>query len=124
MKPRSQRTMRMTIMVQSIEYIFPLSLFKRRIPTDSREIIKQKLDHQGGDALRLGGPRKILSVRRSKSQRSTSFGRNSFSNVFDLLFDFAYLRMYVANQIVLGSRKLFNAGCHFMKLFQRRMLMG
>jgi hypothetical protein len=35
-------------------YIFPLSLFKRRIPTDSREKIKQKLDHQGADALRLG----------------------------------------------------------------------
>ena len=33
-------------MVQSI-YVFPLSLFKRRIATESREIIKQKLDHQG-----------------------------------------------------------------------------
>jgi len=35
-------------------YIFPLSLFERRIPTDSREKIKQKLDHHGADALRLG----------------------------------------------------------------------
>jgi len=35
-------------------YIFPLSLFARRIPTDSREKIKQKLDHHGADALRLG----------------------------------------------------------------------
>ena len=43
MKPRSQRTMRMTIMVQSMGYVFPLSLFERRIPTESRKIIKQKL---------------------------------------------------------------------------------
>jgi len=35
-------------------YIFPLSLFERCIPTDSREKIKQKLDHHGADALRLG----------------------------------------------------------------------
>ena len=35
-------------------YIFPLSLFKRRIPTDSREIIKQKLDRQCADAPRFG----------------------------------------------------------------------
>jgi hypothetical protein len=27
-------------------YAFPLSLFARRIPTESREIIKQKLHHQ------------------------------------------------------------------------------
>jgi len=40
-------------MVQSI-YAFPLSLFKRRISTESRELIKQKLDHQGADAPRLG----------------------------------------------------------------------
>ena len=46
--------MRMTIMVQSMGYVFPLSLFKRRISTESREIIKQKLDHQGADALRIG----------------------------------------------------------------------
>jgi len=31
-------------------FVFPLSLFKRRIPADSREIIKQKLEHQGADA--------------------------------------------------------------------------
>jgi hypothetical protein len=31
-------------------FVFPLSLCKRRIPADSREIIKQKLEHQGADA--------------------------------------------------------------------------
>jgi hypothetical protein len=30
-------------------YAFPLSSFKRHIPTERREAIKQKLDHQGGD---------------------------------------------------------------------------
>jgi hypothetical protein len=34
-------------------FVFPLSLFERRIPTESREIIKQKLHHQGGDELRF-----------------------------------------------------------------------
>jgi hypothetical protein len=43
----------MTIMVQSMGYVFPLSLFERRIWADSREIIKQKLEHQAG-ALRMG----------------------------------------------------------------------
>ncbi|PYJ45654.1 MAG: hypothetical protein DME80_01765 [Verrucomicrobia bacterium] len=56
--------------------------------------------------------------------RSAPFGRNNFSNVFDLLFDFAYLRVHVTNQIVLGLRKLFNADCHFMQLFQHRVLTG
>ena len=46
--------MRMTIMVQSMGYVFPLSLFERRIPAESREIIKQKLEHRGADALRMG----------------------------------------------------------------------
>jgi hypothetical protein len=31
-------------------FVFPLSLFKRRIPADSRGIIKQKLEHQAADA--------------------------------------------------------------------------
>ena len=35
-------------------YIFPLSLFKRRITTESGETIKQKVTHQGADAPRLG----------------------------------------------------------------------
>ncbi|OLE56684.1 MAG: hypothetical protein AUI36_15405 [Cyanobacteria bacterium 13_1_40CM_2_61_4] len=56
--------------------------------------------------------------------RSAPFGRNNFSNVFDLLFDFTYLRVHVTNQIVLGLRKLFNADCHFMQLFQHRVLTG
>jgi len=34
-------------------YVFPLSLFERRIWAESREMIKQKLEHQGG-ALRMG----------------------------------------------------------------------
>jgi hypothetical protein len=33
-------------MVQSMGYVFPLSLFERRIWAESREIIKQKLEHQ------------------------------------------------------------------------------
>src|SRR6185312_13541676 len=36
-------------------YIFPLSLFKRRIPTDSREIIKQKLHDQRRRHAAIGG---------------------------------------------------------------------
>jgi len=59
-----------------------------------------------------------------QSTRSAPFGRNNFSNVFYLLFDFAYLRMHVTNQIVLGLRKLFNTGCHLMDLFQHRILTG
>jgi len=35
-------------------YVFPLSLFERRIWAESREIIKHKLEHQGADALRMG----------------------------------------------------------------------
>ena len=34
-------------MVQSMGYVFPLSLFERRIWAESREIIKHKLEHQG-----------------------------------------------------------------------------
>jgi len=41
-------------MVQSMGYVFPLSLFERRIWAESREIIKHKLEHQGVDALRMG----------------------------------------------------------------------
>ena len=41
-------------MVQSMGYVFPLSLFERRIWAESREIIKHKLEHQGADALRMG----------------------------------------------------------------------
>jgi hypothetical protein len=52
------------------------------------------------------------------------FGRNNLSNVFDVLLDFAYLRMNVTNQIVLRLRKLFNAHCHFMQLSQQRILPG
>ena len=33
---------------------FPLSWFKRHIPTKSRETIKQKLDHQRSDKPRFG----------------------------------------------------------------------
>ena len=40
-------------MVQSMGYVFPLSLFERRIWAESREMIKQKIEHQGG-ALRMG----------------------------------------------------------------------
>jgi hypothetical protein len=34
-------------------YTFPLSWFKRRIPTESCDAIKQKLHHQGGDEPRF-----------------------------------------------------------------------
>jgi hypothetical protein len=40
-------------MVQSID-AFPLSWFKRYIPTEYREAIKQKLDHQCSDEPRFG----------------------------------------------------------------------
>jgi hypothetical protein len=42
-------------MVQSID-AFPVSWFKRHIPTECREAIKQKLDHQGRDEPRFGQP--------------------------------------------------------------------
>ena len=32
-------------------YTFPLSSFKRHIPTECREAIKQKLDHQGSEVV-------------------------------------------------------------------------
>jgi hypothetical protein len=35
-------------------YAFPLSWFKRRIPTKSHEIIKQKLNHEVSDERRFG----------------------------------------------------------------------
>jgi hypothetical protein len=38
----------------------------------------------------------------------------------DVLLDFTYWRMHLANQIVLGLRKLFDARCHVRKLFQHR----
>jgi len=41
--------MRMTIMVQSM-YTFPLSLFKRRIATEFREVIKQKVNDLSKEA--------------------------------------------------------------------------
>ena len=37
-------------------YAFPLSWFKRRITTDFREQIKQKLGYKGSDDPWLGGP--------------------------------------------------------------------
>jgi len=37
-------------------FVFPLSLFERRIWAGSREIIKQKLKHQAIDVLRMGEP--------------------------------------------------------------------
>jgi hypothetical protein len=40
-------------MVQSMRDVFPLSLFERRIWAESREIIKQKLERRGADALRM-----------------------------------------------------------------------
>ena len=56
--------------------------------------------------------------------RSAPFGRNNFSHVLDVLLDFAYLWMHLSDQIVLGLRKFFNAHCHFMQLFQHRILTG
>jgi hypothetical protein len=106
-------------------YAFPLSWFKRHIPTKSRETIKQKLYRQGGDQPPCW--QAVTNPARSMDRidtRSALFGRNNFSNVFDLLLDFVYLRMHVTNQIVLRLRKLFNARCHFMQLFQRRLLTG
>jgi hypothetical protein len=106
-------------------YAFPLGWFKRLIPTNPREKIKQKLYHQCGDEPRCGYA--VTNPARSMDRidtRSALFGRNNFSNVFDLLLDFAYLRMHVTNQIMLGLRKLFNAGRHLMDLFQHRILTG
>ena len=56
--------------------------------------------------------------------RSALFGRNNISNVFDVRLNFANLRMHVTDQIVLRPRKLFNARCHLMQLFQQRILTG
>jgi hypothetical protein len=42
---------------------FRLSCFKHRIPTEFREVIKQKLDHQGNDKPHFVGGDKILRVR-------------------------------------------------------------
>jgi hypothetical protein len=63
-----------------------------------------------------------IRLRRINPGAQLYFGRNNFSNVFDLLLDFTNLRMHVTDQIMLGPRQLFNAVCHFMQLFQRRFL--
>src|ERR1700751_4530041 len=57
--------------------------------------------HWNASPGRLNTYRQSLRVRGSKSTCLAPFGRNNFSNVFDLLLDFGYLRMHVTNQIVL-----------------------
>jgi hypothetical protein len=75
-------------------YAFPLSCFKNRIPTEFHEAIKQKLD-EGSDESRFAQTnfaRAMVQI----DTRSALFGRNNFSNVFNMPLDFAYL-MYVTN---------------------------
>ena len=95
-------------------YAFLLSWFKHRIPTS---IVKQSSKNS---TIKAATSRGTVTDNKScatdgEIDCSAPFGRNNFSNVFDVLLDFAYLRMHVTNQIVLGPRKLFNAGCHFME---------
>ncbi len=71
----------------------------------------------------LVGSRRVFDGFRSDGS-SALFGRNNFFNGLDLLLDFVNLRMHVPDQIMLGLGKLFDARCHFMQLFQHRILTG
>src|SRR2546423_1954164 len=53
---------------------------------------------------------------------STFFRRNRFLYAFDVLFDFANLRMDVSNQFMSRFRNLLYAFGHFVQLFQHGIL--
>src|SRR5438067_292641 len=109
MKPKSQRTMRMTIMIQRTDMPIRLGWFKHLFRQSFAKQSSKNLTIKAATRPRFGS--EMTNPARSMVQIDTRlalFGRNNFSDVLDVLLDFTNLRMHLTDQIVLGLRKLFN----------------